>query len=73
MNRLPSAEDLTSPQFKSLELVAAGFTSRRAIPPDHLARLVELGLIQSAMGGLVITPAGRMVTRIQIGGGAHRF
>ena len=73
MNRLPSADDLTAPQFTSLMLVASGFTSRRAIPPDHLARLLELGLIQSAMGGLVVTPAGSMVARTQIGGGALRF
>jgi hypothetical protein len=33
------------------------------IPKAHQARLVELGLIQAMMGGLIITPMGRMVAR----------
>ena len=66
MNRLPTAEDLTSAEFKSLLLVAPGMMSR-TIPKAHEARLVELGLIHSAMGGLMATPAGRMVARIQVG------
>ena len=47
-------------------LVAPGFMSR-TIPKAHEARLIELGLIRAAMGGLMATPAGRMVARIQIG------
>lgn len=66
MNRLPTAEDLTSAEFKSLLLVAPGFM-RRTIPRDHEARLLELGLIQSALGGLMATPAGRMVARMPVG------
>lgn len=66
MNRLPSAEDLTSAEFASLLLVAPGFMSR-TLPKPHQVRLMELGLIQVTMGGLVATPAGRMVARIQIG------
>jgi hypothetical protein len=67
MNRLPSAEELTSAEFMSLLLVARSFTSRGVIPRAHQARLTELGLIQAAMGGLMATPAGRMVSRIKVG------
>jgi hypothetical protein len=67
MNRLPGADELTSAEFSSLLLVAPGFISRSAIPKAHQARLTELGLIQTALGGLMATPAGRMVARIQIG------
>lgn len=66
MNRLPTVEDLTSAEFTSLLLVAPGFMSR-TIPKAHQARLIELGLIRSAMGGLMATPAGRMAARIQVG------
>ena len=66
MNRLPGADDLTAPEFTSLLLVAPGFMSR-TIPKAHEARLIELGLIRAAMGGLMATPAGRIVARIQVG------
>ena len=66
MNRLPNAADLTSPEFHSLLLVAPGFMSA-TIPRAHQARLIELGLIQSRMGGLMATPAGHMVARSQTG------
>jgi len=62
MNRLPNAADLTSPEYSSLRLVARGFMSK-TIPKLHQARLIELGLIQCLMGGLIATPAGRMVAR----------
>lgn len=35
----------------------------RTIPRSHEARLVELGLIQAILGGLMITPAGKMLAR----------
>jgi hypothetical protein len=63
MNRLPNAGDLTSPEFVSLCQVARGFMSQ-TIPKAHQARLVELGLIQAILGGLIATPAGHMVARI---------
>jgi hypothetical protein len=62
MNRLPNASDLTTPEMQSLRLVATGFISN-TIPKLHQARLVELGLIQALMGGLMVTPIGRMVSR----------
>jgi hypothetical protein len=46
----------------SLRLVATGFVSK-TIPKAHQARLIELGLIQALMGGLMVTPTGRMVSR----------
>jgi hypothetical protein len=62
MNRLPNAADLTPLEYSSLRLVARGFMSK-TIPKLHQARLIELGLIQCLMGGLIATPAGRMVAR----------
>ena len=64
MDHLPSAEDLTLAEFTSLCLVARGFMSR-TIPKAHQARLIELDLIRSLMGGLMVTPVGRMVARIR--------
>jgi len=62
MDRLPNASDLTLPEMLSLRLVSTGFISK-TIPKLHQARLVELGLIQALMGGLMVTPTGRMVAR----------
>jgi hypothetical protein len=62
MDRLPNAADLSSAEYASLVLVSRGF-SLPTIPKAHETRLVELGLIQSMMGGLIITPVGRMVAR----------
>jgi hypothetical protein len=63
MDRLPNAADLTPPELSSLRLVARGFMSR-VIPKAHQTRLIQLGLIQSLMGGLMVTPIGRMVGRV---------
>jgi hypothetical protein len=62
MNRMPSAADLTSAELASLVRVSRGFICA-TIPRAHQARLVELGLIQAIMGGLMITPMGKMVAR----------
>ena len=62
MDRLPNASDLTLPEMLSLRLVSTGFIAK-TIPKAHQARLVELGLIQALMGGLMVTPVGRMVAR----------
>jgi hypothetical protein len=62
MTRIPGRADLTPSEFSSLCLVARGFMSR-TIPSSERKRLVELGLIQDIMGGLMATPAGRMVAR----------
>jgi hypothetical protein len=57
---MPSRSDLTAAEYSSLRLVAKGFMTR-TIPSAHRTRLVELGLIQDRMGGLMPTPAGIMV------------
>jgi len=62
MNRMPNAADLTPQELASLTRVCRGFICA-TIPKSHQARLVELGLIQAMMGGLIITPMGRMVAR----------
>jgi hypothetical protein len=62
MDRMPTRSDLTIEEFSSLCEIANGFRSR-TIPVDRVARLVQLGLIQAIMGGLLITPMGRIVAR----------
>ena len=62
MDRIPNAFDLTAAEFSSLLLVTKGFMSG-PIPPAHRSRLIQLGLVQSLMGGLMPTPAGRIVVR----------
>jgi hypothetical protein len=62
MIRFPTRSELTPAEFSSLCQVAKGFMGR-TIPSGHIKRLVELGLIQDIMGGLMPTPAGRMVSR----------
>jgi hypothetical protein len=62
MNRMPNVADLTAAELSSLVSVSRGFICA-TIPKTHQARLVELGLIQAMMGGLIITPMGGMVAR----------
>jgi len=62
MDRMPNVADLTAAELASLTLVCRGFICA-TIPKAHQARLVELGLIQAILGGLMITPMGRMVAR----------
>jgi hypothetical protein len=65
VNTLPNAADLTTPELVSLRLVLSrSFMSRRALPSTHRTRLLELGLIQQGMGGIMPTPAGRMAARL---------
>jgi len=65
MNRIPTRSDLTLGEFASLrEIVDRSFLSRGTVPAVRRIRLVELGLIQDAMGGLMPTPAGRIVARM---------
>jgi hypothetical protein len=37
--------------------------SKSTLNPEHRQRLIELGLIQTGMGGLMPTPAGRIAAR----------
>lgn len=64
MDRIPNVTDLTAAEFLSLRLVARGGFMGRTIPSAHQTRLIELGLIRSLMGGLLVTPTGRMVARV---------
>jgi hypothetical protein len=64
MDRLPNAADLTATQFAALRgIVSRSFTPTGQINRADGARLVELGLVQRAMGGWMPTPAGRMASR----------
>ena len=63
MDRMPNVADLTGPELASLRLVTQGFMSQ-TIPKAHQTRLIEFGLIQALMGGLLATPMGRMVGRV---------
>ena len=62
MERIPSQSDLTPNELSSLREISGGFRSG-AMPANQKARLVHLGLIYEVLGGLMITPAGRMVAR----------
>lgn len=62
--RIPSALELSLPEWTTLRnLVARNYTPHHQIDPGHRARLMELGLIQLNMGGLMATPTGRIVAR----------
>ena len=62
--RIPSAMELSPGEWTTLRsLVAHNFTPVRQIDRGHKVRLMELGLIQLGMGGLIVTPAGRIVAR----------
>ncbi|HXI99961.1 MAG TPA: hypothetical protein VNH44_01985 [Micropepsaceae bacterium] len=60
MDRIPTQSELTSGEIVSLKEIAKGFRSR-AFRGAGVAHLVQLGLIQEIMGGLMVTPAGKMV------------
>jgi len=65
MQRMPTKAELTSSEFSLLrEIVARSFLSSRPVSALHRKRLVELGLVLDAMGGLMPTPAGRIVARM---------
>jgi hypothetical protein len=65
MDRIPSALELNQSEINALRrIVGRSFTPRAQINALHRSRLTELGLVQSAMGGLMATPAGRIVSRM---------
>lgn len=65
MDRIPGAGDLTADQMTSLRLIVAqSFVSRSSVPAARRTRLLELGLIHVGMGGVMPTPAGRIVARM---------
>jgi hypothetical protein len=63
--RIPTARELTPAEWKSLrDIVAQGFTPTQQVSVSHRVRLMELDLIRCGMGGLIATPAGRIVARL---------
>ena len=65
MTRIPTGLELSPSEIILLRnIVANSFMPRRHAAPGDIARLVELQLIRSAMGGLMATPAGRIVARL---------
>ena len=65
MQRIPNRSELSAAEFSLLrEITARSFVVASPIPHARQARLLELGLIQSGMGGLMATPAGRIVARM---------
>jgi hypothetical protein len=63
--RIPTASELTPAEWKSLrDIVAQGFTPSQQVGTSHRERLIELNLIRPGMGGLIATPAGRIVARL---------
>ena len=64
MDRLPNGNDLTTDEMTTLRLIVRqSFMSRSSLSAECRVRLVELGLIRAALGGVMATPAGRMVGR----------
>ncbi|HJR57489.1 MAG TPA: hypothetical protein VJ798_13015 [Rhizomicrobium sp.] len=65
MTRIPTALELSAGELILLRnIVADGFMPGRQAMQRDIARLVALQLIQSAMGGLIATPAGHIVARL---------
>lgn len=65
MTRIPTALDLSLREFASLRnIVIRSFTPTHQVAAPDKERLLGLGLIQIAMGGLIPTPAGRVVARL---------
>lgn len=64
MDRIPRQHELTSEEISALRSVVAGsFTPSGHINRFQQERLLQLGLIRRAMGGLMPTPAGRILAR----------
>jgi hypothetical protein len=65
MDNIPRASDLTTDELITLRLVVQrSFMTKTSMPPARRARLLELGLIQNGMGGLMPTPAGKIAARV---------
>jgi hypothetical protein len=65
MTRIPTGLELSASEIILLRnIVADGFKPSGHATQRDIARLVALQLIQSAMGGLMATPAGRIVARL---------
>ncbi|HJW42231.1 MAG TPA: hypothetical protein VJ476_13530 [Rhizomicrobium sp.] len=64
--RLVNPEDLSAEERLALRLIVGrSFMTQTAIPVAARAHLLELGLIQRGMGGLLPTPSGRICARVR--------
>jgi hypothetical protein len=65
LQRIPSARELTGEEMRSLRVVvASSFIPASQMSRESRTRLIDLGLIQNAMGGLMPTPSGKIVARL---------
>ena len=65
MQRIPTALELKPGELITLRnIVADSFTPTRNISGTDRARLLQLELIRCGMGGVMATPAGRIVARL---------
>jgi hypothetical protein len=65
MQRIPTALELSTGELLSMrDIVARSFMPVNQIGLRTRTRLIELGLVQNALGGLMATPAGRIVARL---------
>jgi hypothetical protein len=65
MGRLYTATDLTTEELIALRLVVErSFMSASSFSSAQRTKLLEMGLIQRGMGGLMPTPAGRLAARV---------
>lgn len=65
VDRLVAADELTAAELLSLRLIVArSYMTQNALPVAARTRLLELGLIQRSMGGLMPTPSGRICARV---------
>ena len=65
MQRIPTALELTRDELLSLrDMVARSFVPANQVNLPTRRRLLELGLVQNTLGGLIATPAGRIVARM---------
>jgi hypothetical protein len=65
MQRIPTALELTRDELLSMrEIVTRSFVPANQVSLQTRRRLIDLGLIQNALGGLIATPAGRIVARL---------
>jgi hypothetical protein len=65
MQRIPAALELSTDELLSMRKTVAGnFMPANQVGLRTRARLIELGLVQNALGGLMAAAAGRIVARL---------
>jgi hypothetical protein len=64
IQRIPSALEITADELRILRAILThSFMPANQVDLQTRSRLLELDLIQCALGGLMVTPAGRIVSR----------